>query len=71
MGGLRHMLTQFTFVLAGILFIFPGIITSILGFCVFIFGIVLKLMTKSKHTYQKYRNSNEEIIDVEIIEDKK
>ncbi|MCW1847006.1 integral memnbrane protein [Campylobacter jejuni] len=73
MGGLKDMLTQFSFVIAGFLLIFPGIITSVFGIFVFFFGIALKLMTKSKYQYtkQEYQNSNEEIIDVEIIEDRK
>ncbi|MBW1509102.1 integral memnbrane protein, partial [Campylobacter jejuni] len=73
MGGLKDMLTQFSFVIAGFLLVFPGIITSVFGIFVFFFGIALKLMTKSKYQYtkQEYQNSNEEIIDVEIIEDRK
>lgn len=73
MGGLKDMLTQFSFVIAGFLLIFPGIITSVFGIFVFCFGIALKIMTKSKYQYtkQEHQNSNEEIIDVEIIEDRK
>ncbi|HHP0358759.1 TPA: FxsA family membrane protein [Campylobacter jejuni] len=73
MGGLKDMLTQFSFVIAGFLFVVPGIITSVFGIFVFFFGIALKIMTKSKYQYtkQEYQNSNEEIIDVEIIEDRK
>lgn len=73
MMGLKDMLTQFSFVIAGFLLIFPGIITSIFGIFAFLFGIVLKIMTKSSRPYarQKHQNSNEEIIDVEIIEDLK
>ncbi|HHP5560846.1 TPA: integral memnbrane protein, partial [Campylobacter jejuni] len=46
---------------------------SVFGIFVFFFGIALKLITKSKYQYtkQEYQNSNEEIIDVEIIEDRK
>ncbi|MBM0637626.1 FxsA family protein [Campylobacter sp. VicNov18] len=68
---LKHMLTQFTFVIAGFLLIFPGIFTSVLGILVFVFGLSLKLMTKSKSKPTHHANSNEEIIDVEIIEDRK
>ncbi|HEC2790892.1 TPA: integral memnbrane protein [Campylobacter jejuni] len=73
MGGLKGMLTQFSFVIAGFLLVFPGIITSVFGIFVFLFGIALKLMTKSRYQYtkQEYQNSNEEIIDVEVIEDRK
>lgn len=35
MGGLKDMLTQFSFVIAGFLLVFPGIITSVLGFLYF------------------------------------
>ncbi|HEF9813468.1 TPA: integral memnbrane protein [Campylobacter coli] len=72
-SGFKDMLTQFSFVIAGFLLIFPGIITSVFGIFVFFFGIALKLITKSKYQYtkQEYQNSNEEIIDVEIIEDRK
>lgn len=68
---LKHMLTQFTFVLAGFLLIFPGIVTSVLGILVFVFGLALKLIPKSNHKCTHDLNSNEEIIDVEIIEDGK
>ncbi|EAL5962545.1 integral memnbrane protein [Campylobacter jejuni] len=73
MGDLKDMLTQFSFVIAGFLLVFPGIITSVFGIFVFLFGIALKIMTKSKYQYtkQERQNSNEEIIDVEIIEDRK
>ncbi len=36
MGGLKDMLTQFSFVIAGFLLVFPGIITSVLEFCIFL-----------------------------------
>ncbi|TKX31381.1 integral memnbrane protein [Campylobacter aviculae] len=69
--GFKNMLTQFSFVIAGFLFIFPGVITSFFGFLVFLLGIFLKIATKTKYTHKQNRNSNEEIIDVEIIEEEK
>ncbi len=39
MGGLKDMLTQFSFVIAGFLLVFPGIITSVFG--IFVFSLVL------------------------------
>ncbi|TKX32125.1 FxsA family protein [Campylobacter estrildidarum] len=73
MTSFKNMLTQFSFVVAGFLFIFPGVITSIFGFLVFLFGLFLEIMTKTKYkyTHKKSQNSNEEIIDVEIIEEEK
>ncbi|MBZ7935282.1 integral memnbrane protein [Campylobacter sp. B0100352/1] len=69
--GFKNMLTQFSFVIAGFLLVFPGVLTSFLGFLVFLFGIFLKIATKTKYTHKQNRNSSEEIIDVEIIEDGK
>ncbi|MBZ7938378.1 MULTISPECIES: integral memnbrane protein [Campylobacter] len=69
--GFKNMLMQFSFIIAGFLLVFPGVLTSFLGFLVFLFGIFLKIVTKTKYTYRQNRNSSEEIIDVEIIEDGK
>ncbi|TKX34293.1 integral memnbrane protein [Campylobacter taeniopygiae] len=69
--GFKNMLTQFSFVIAGFLLVFPGVLTSFLGFLVFLFGIFFKIATKTKYTHKQNRNSSEEIIDVEIIEDGK
>ncbi|MBZ7928222.1 integral memnbrane protein [Campylobacter molothri] len=69
--GFKNMLTQFSFVIAGFLLVFPGVLTSFIGFLIFLFGIFLKIATKTKYTYRQHRNSSEEIIDVEIIEDEK
>lgn len=71
LGGFKNMLMQFSFVIAGFLLIFPGIITSILGIFVLIFGIFLKMMVRSQYRYtdKEKKDSSEEIIDVEIIED--
>ncbi|MBK2000406.1 integral memnbrane protein [Campylobacter sp. LH-2024] len=69
--GFKNMLTQFSFVIAGFLLVFPGVLTSFIGFLIFLFGIFLKIATKTKYTHRQNRNSSEEIIDVEIIEDEK
>lgn len=69
--GFKNMLTQFSFVIAGFLLVFPGVLTSFIGFLIFLFGIFLKIATKTKYTHRQHRNSSEEIIDVEIIEDEK
>ncbi|MBZ7953677.1 integral memnbrane protein [Campylobacter sp. W0018] len=69
--GFKNMLMQFSFIIAGFLLVFPGVLTSFLGFLVFLFGIFLKIVTKTKYTHKQNRNSSEEIIDVEIIEDGK
>lgn len=44
-SGFKDMLTQFAFVMAAFLFIFPGIITSIFGFFVLCFGLILILLS--------------------------
>lgn len=72
MSGFKDMLTQFSFVIAGFLFIFPGIITSIFGFLVFCFGLIFGFKkTKNESRYKQDKYHSEEIIDVEIIEEKK
>ncbi|MCH5335936.1 MAG: FxsA family protein [Campylobacter sp.] len=63
----KSMLRQFSFVIAGFLLIFPGILTSVLGILVLIFGLFIKI----RPAKNKQNLDNEEIIDVEIIEDKK
>ncbi len=72
MSGLKDMLTQFSFVIAGFLFIFPGVITSFFGLLVFCFGLVFKLTrTKYENKHRQNEYHSEEIIDVEIIEERK
>ncbi|EAJ2046038.1 integral memnbrane protein [Campylobacter coli] len=71
-SGFKDMLTQFAFVMAAFLFIFPGIITSIFGFFVLCFGLIFNFAKpRYKRNYRQNNTSNEEIIDVEIIEDRK
>ncbi|EAH5016843.1 integral memnbrane protein [Campylobacter coli] len=71
-SGFKDMLTQFAFVMAAFLFIFPGIITSIFGFFVLCFGLIFNFAKpRYKRNYRQNNTSDEEIIDVEIIEDRK
>ncbi|EIA83666.1 hypothetical protein [Campylobacter coli] len=71
-SGFKDMLTQFAFVMAAFLLIFPGIVTSIFGFFVLCFGLIFNFAKpRYKRNYRQNNTSNEEIIDVEIIEDRK
>ncbi|MFH5343543.1 integral memnbrane protein [Campylobacter coli] len=71
-SGFKDMLTQFAFVMAAFLFIFPGIITSIFGFFVLCFGFIFNFAKpRYKRNYRQNNTSDEEIIDVEIIEERK
>ncbi|EAH8450884.1 integral memnbrane protein [Campylobacter coli] len=71
-SGFKDMLTQFAFVMAAFLFIFPGIVTSIFGFFVLCFGLIFNFAKpRYKRNYRQNNTSNEEIIDVEIIEERK
>ncbi|BEK50060.1 integral memnbrane protein [Campylobacter coli] len=68
----KDMLTQFAFVMAAFLFIFPGIVTSIFGFFVLCFGLIFNFAKpRYKRNYRQNNTSDEEIIDVEIIEERK
>lgn len=69
----KEMLTQFAFVIAAFLLIIPGVLSSILGILVLIFGLVFRSNTKrsnfdQNHPKQDYDDG--EIIDVEIIDEK-
>ncbi|ECH3696628.1 integral memnbrane protein [Campylobacter coli] len=71
-SGFKDMFTQFAFVVAAFLFIFPGIITSIFGFFVLCFGLIFNFAKpRCERTYKQESTSDEEIIDVEIIEERK
>ncbi|EDO6743314.1 integral memnbrane protein [Campylobacter coli] len=71
-SGFKDMLTQFAFVMAAFLFIFPGIVTSIFGFFVLCFGLIFNFAKpRYKKNYRQNNTSDEEIIDVEIIEERK
>lgn len=68
----KEMFTQFAFVIAGFLLIIPGVLSSILGILTLIFGLVFCLKRPNfdkKHSKHNY--DDEEIIDVEIIEEKR
>lgn len=67
----RLMFRQFSYVIAGFLLVFPGVLTSILAVLILVFALSLNLLTRNSKSHQKTKNtSNDEIIDVEIIEDK-
>ncbi|HED7327704.1 TPA: integral memnbrane protein [Campylobacter coli] len=71
-SGFKDMLTQFAFVMAAFLFIFPGIVTSIFGFFVLCFGLIFNFAKpRYKRNYRQNNTSDEEIIDIEIIEERK
>ncbi|EDO9406095.1 integral memnbrane protein [Campylobacter coli] len=71
-SGFKDMLTQFAFVMAAFLLIFPGIVTSIFGFFVLCFGLIFNFAKpRYKRNYRQNNTSGEEIIDVEIIEERK
>ncbi|HEB9326144.1 TPA: integral memnbrane protein [Campylobacter coli] len=71
-SSFKDMFTQFAFVVAAFLFIFPGIITSIFGFFVLCFGLIFNFAKpRYERTYKQESASDEEIIDVEIIEERK
>lgn len=69
MGSFKNMLTQFSFVIAGFLLLVPGVLSSLLGICVLVFALVFESALKRKTP--RNQNENEEIIDVEIIEDRR
>ncbi|EAJ2271120.1 integral memnbrane protein [Campylobacter coli] len=71
-SGFKDMLTQFAFVMAAFLFIFPGIVTSIFGFFILCFGLIFNFAKpRYKRNYRQNNTFDEEIIDVEIIEERK
>lgn len=64
----KQMLMQFSFVICAFLLIIPGVLSSVFGFLVLIFGFALNARRKKKTGGKR---AEEEIIDVEIIEDRK
>lgn len=70
MGGLKDTLKQFAFVIAGFLFLIPCVLSSVFGILVLIFGLIFRVKTQTNF-YKKEQKHNEEIIDVEIIEERK
>lgn len=68
----KEMFMQFAFVIAGFLLIIPGVLSSVFGVLTLIFGLVITLKRPTfDKSRPKPRNENEEIIDVEIIEEKR
>lgn len=69
----KSMIKQFSFVIAGFLLVFPGILSSILGICIFLFGVIFSFNKKQCQNYseQNSQNNDDNIIDVEVIEDRK
>lgn len=62
-----EMLKNFAFVISGFLFLVPGLLSSVCGLFVLVFGF-------SRQNTDKFTQSsrqNDEIIDVEIIDEKK
>lgn len=62
-----EMLKNFAFVISGFLFLVPGLLSSVCGLFVLVFGF-------SRQNAGKFTQSsrqNDEIIDVEIIDEKK
>ncbi|ECV9712809.1 integral memnbrane protein [Campylobacter upsaliensis] len=70
MGSLKDTLKQFAFVIAGFLFLIPGVLSSVFGILVLVFGLIFGVKTQTNF-YKKEQKHNEEIIDVEIIEERK
>ncbi|HEC1579731.1 TPA: integral memnbrane protein [Campylobacter upsaliensis] len=70
MGDLKDTLKQFAFVIAGFLFLIPGVLSSVFGILVLVFGLIFGVKTQTNF-YKKEQKHNEEIIDVEIIEERK
>ncbi|KAA6225371.1 MULTISPECIES: integral memnbrane protein [unclassified Campylobacter] len=73
LSGVKNMITQFSFVIAGFLLVFPGVLTSFFGFLILIVALFFQFFTKTRYrrTQRQNMQGNEEIIDVEIIEDGK
>ena len=66
----KSMIKQFSFVIAGFLLVFPGVLSSIAGFFIFLFGLFFSLSKKVE--FKNFnKKDDEDIIDVEVIEDKK
>lgn len=65
---LKEMFMHFAFVIAGFLLIIPGVLSSILGVLTLIFALIISI---KRPKYAPKRQNDEEIIDVEIIEERK
>ncbi|MBS4275065.1 integral memnbrane protein [Campylobacter vulpis] len=71
MGGFKDTLKQFAFVIAGFLFLIPGVLSSVFGILVLVFGLVFQAKVQANFYKKEPKKHSEEIIDVEIIEDRK
>ena len=61
---------SFGFVFSGFLFILPGILCDILAVLVMIFSVFLARKNKNFNTNTNEDNTEDEIIDVEIIDER-
>ena len=71
MGNLKDTLKQFAFVIAGFLFLIPGVLSSVFGILVLVFGLVFQTGVQTNFHKKEKKENAEEIIDVEVIEDRK
>lgn len=66
-----EMLKNFAFVVAGFLFLVPGLLSSVCGLFVLVFGLVFGFSRQNAGKFTQSSRQNDEIIDVEIIDEKK
>lgn len=66
-----EMLKNFAFVISGFLFLVPGVLSSVCGLFVLVFGLVFGLSRQNSGKFAQNSRQNDEIIDVEIIDEKK
>ena len=68
--ALRELFANFSYVIAAFLLMVPGVLSSFLAICILIFALVFRRKKVVKNRYED-TEYEEEIIDVEIVEDKK
>ena len=68
--ALRELFANFSYVIAAFLLMVPGVLSSFLATCILIFALVFRRKKVVKNRYEG-AEYEEEIIDVEIVEDKK
>ena len=66
-----EMLKNFAFVISGFLFLVPGLLSSVCGLFVLVFGLVFGFSRQNAGKFTQSSPQNDEIIDVEIIDEKK
>lgn len=66
-----EMLKNFAFVISGFLFLVPGLLSSVCGLFVLVFGLVFGFSRQNAGKFTQNSPQNDEIIDVEIIDEKK